>query len=127
MDWAGRHRTCQPCSTLLRTAMTTTDTSTGHHYTPADPITARMSAGEWAKVLGLIISTAVGCAVYITSLQSSIADAMREARQASIDATKALDKSNEVKAELQGALVNLSAKLGRIEGLLEQLTRERNK
>jgi len=100
------------------------DNATGHHINANDPITARMSAGEWGKVLGLIITTAVGCAVYITSLQSSVADAIREAQQASHDATKALDKSNEVKAELQGALVNLSAKLGRIEGLLEQLTRE---
>jgi uncharacterized protein HemX len=101
-----------------------TDQPTGHHYTPADPITARMSAGEWAKVLGLIISTAIGCAAYIISLQGSVTDATREAQQAQRDATKALDKSNEVKAELQGALVNLSSKLGRIEGLLEQLTRE---
>ncbi len=106
--------------------MSTID-STGHNIDPSAPITARMSAGEWAKVLGLIISTAVGCGVYITSLQSSVADAAREARSAAADANKALDQSNAVKAELQGALVNLSAKLGRIEGLLERLTQEPRK
>lgn len=94
---------------------------------PSAPITARMSGSEWGKVLALIITTAVGCAVYITSLQGSVADAAREARSAAADASKALDQSNAVKAELQGALVNLSSKLGRIEGLLEQLTRERSK
>lgn len=101
--------------------------STGHHINSQDPITARMSAGEWGKVLGLIITTAVGCGVYITSLQSSVADAAREARSAAADANKALDQSNAVKAELQGALVNLSSKLGRIEGLLERLTQEPRK
>jgi len=107
--------------------MSTIDQSTGHHITASDPITARMSAGEWGKVLGLLISTAIGCAVYITSMQGSIADAAREAKDAARDAAKALDQSNAVKAELQGALVALSSKLGRIEGLLEQLTREPRK
>jgi hypothetical protein len=101
--------------------------SSGHHINTTDPITARMSAGEWGKVLGLIITTAVGCGVYITSLQSSVADAAREARSAAADANKALDQSNAVKAELQGALVTLSSKLGRIEGLLERLTQEPRK
>jgi len=107
--------------------MSTMDSNTGHHFTPADPITARMSGGEWAKVLGLIGSSALACGVYITTLQGSITEATREARSASADATKALDKTNELKAELNGALVNLSAKLGRIEGLLERLTQEPRK
>jgi len=107
--------------------MSTLDNTTGHHINASDPITARMSAGEWGKVLGLIITTAVGCGVYITSLQGSVADAAREARSAAHDAAKALDQSNAVKAELQGALVNLSAKLGRIEGLLERIAQEPRK
>jgi hypothetical protein len=105
--------------------MSTLDT--GHHITPSDPITARMSAGEWWKVISLIVGTAITGAIYVTNMQGSIADATREAKDAARDAAKALDQSNAVKAELQGALVALSSKLGRIEGLLERLTQEPRK
>lgn len=90
-------------------------------------VTARLTIGQWLGVVGSIV---LGAGFFYTSLnrlETNITDAAREAKAAAVDAAKALDQSSAVKAELQGALVNLSAKLGRIEGLLEQLARDQHK
>ena len=85
------------------------------------PITARMTPPQWAGVVGAIL---VAAGLFYTNLyrmENAIADAQRDAHSAAADATKALDRAGEVKAELQAALMALSAKLGRIEGLLETI------
>jgi hypothetical protein len=89
--------------------------------TPERPITARMTPPQWAGVVGAIL---VAAGLFYTNLyrmENAIADAQRDAHAAALDATKALDRAGEVKAELQAALMALSAKLGRIEGLLETI------
>lgn len=105
--------------------MSTIDT--GHHITPSDPITARMSAGEWWKVLSLIIGTAISGAVYVTSMQGSIAEAARDAKDARADAKLALTQTTDLRADLNRALGDISGQLGYIKGQLEQLTREPRK
>lgn len=126
MDRAGRHRTCQPCSTLLRyDAMTTLQT--GPIITADKEVTARLTLSQWLGVVGAIVLSAGFFYTSLNRLETNITDAAREAKAAAQDAAKALDQSSAVKAELQGALVNLSSKLGRIEGLLERLTQERTK
>lgn len=94
---------------------------------PDSTITARMSASEWGKVIGLVVSAVVTCSIYITSLQSSVERAASKAEQAFKQSEDALQQSTAVKTDLQNALVALSAKLGRIEGLLERLTQETHK
>jgi hypothetical protein len=89
--------------------------------TPERPITARMTPPQWAGVVGAIL---VAAGLFYTNLyrmEAAIAEAQRDAHSAAADATKALDRAGEVKAELQAALMALSAKLGRIEGLLETI------
>ena len=125
MDRARRHRTCQSCSALLRTAMTTLQTSNA--ITADKEVTAKLTISQW---LGVVASIVLAAGFFYTSLnrlETNITEAAREAKAAAQDAAKALDQSNAVKTELQGALVALSAKLGRIEGLLEQLNREQHK
>lgn len=90
--------------------------------TPERPITARMTPPQWLGVVGAIVLAAGVFYANLYRLETSVADASREARSAAADATKALDRAGEVKAELQAALMALSAKLGRIEGLLEQIS-----
>jgi len=104
-----------------------TRNSTDGAFSPDKPITAKMTPGQWLGVVGAIVMAAGFFYATLARLETSITDAAREAKSAAADATKALDQSNAVKAELQGALVALSSKLGRIEGLLEQLTREGHK
>ncbi len=94
---------------------------------PDTTITAKMSTSEWGKVLGLIVTAAVSCAMYVSSLQANVEKAVAKAEQAAKQAESALDLSTAVKTDLQNALVALSAKLGRIEGLLERLTQESHK
>lgn len=94
---------------------------------PDMTITAKMSTSEWAKVLGVIIAAAVSCAMYVSSLQAGVEKAVEKAEQAVKQAESALVLSTAVKTDLQNALVALSAKLGRIEGLLERLTQETHK
>ena len=106
--------------------MTTMD-SNGHHITPTDPITARMSAGEWWKVLGTIVSAAVACALYVASLQSALSDNARETREARADAKAALTQNAEIRADLNRALGDISGQLGYIKGQLERLTAEGHK
>lgn len=102
--------------------MTTLQSNT--NISPDTTITARMSAGEWAKVLGLVITAVVSCSLYVASLQTSVERAAYKAEQAFKQAEDALNQSTTVKTDLQNALVALSSKLGRIEGLLERLTQE---
>lgn len=104
-----------------------TRTNTDGAFSPDKPITAKMTPGQWLGVVGAIIMAAGFFYATLARLETSINDAARDAKSASQDAAKALDQSNAVKAELQGALVNLSSKLGRIEGLLERLTQEPRK
>lgn len=106
--------------------MSTID-STGHHINSQDPITARMSAGEWGKVLGTIIGAAVACALYVVSLQASVADAARDAKDARSDAKLALVQTTELRADLNRALGDISGQLGYIRGQLERLTAEGRK
>jgi hypothetical protein len=87
--------------------------------TPERPITARMTPPQWLGVVGSIVFAAGLVYTNLYRMENAIADAKREAHAASLDATKALDQAGEVKAELQAALMALSARLGRIEGLLE--------
>jgi len=126
MDRAGRHCPCQPCSTLLRTASMKT-LQTGPLITADKEVTARLTVSQWLGVVGAIVLSAGFFYTSLNRLETSIVDAAREAKAAAADAAKALDQSTAVKTELQGALVALSAKLGRIEGLLEQLNREQHK
>jgi hypothetical protein len=65
--------------------------------------------------------------MYVSSLQANVEKAVAKAEQAAKQAESALDLSTAVKTDLQNALVALSAKLGRIEGLLERLTQESHK
>ena len=95
--------------------------------TPERPITARMTAGEWGKVLSIIVTCVVGGAMYVQSLQSAVNDAAREARAAASDARAALAQAAEIKSDLTRALGEISGKLGYIQGQLEQITRERSK
>ena len=104
-----------------------TTLQTGNPITADKEVTAKLTISQWLGVVASIVLSAGFFYTSLNRLETNIAEAAREAKSAASDATKALDKSNEVKAELQGALVNLSAKLGRIEGLLEQLTREHGK
>jgi len=108
---------------MLQTTRNDTDAA----FTPEKPITAKMTPAQWLGVVGAIVGATGVFWVNLTRLETNITEAAREARSAAVDAGKALDQSNAVKAELQGALVALSSKLGRIEGLLEQLTREPHK
>ena len=101
--------------------------STGHHIGPSEPITARMSAGEWGRVLAAIITAAVVCALYVASLQSSVADAARDAKDARSDAKLALVQTTELRADLNRALGDISGQLGYIRGQLERLTAEGRK
>ena len=101
--------------------------STGHHITPSDPITARMSAGEWGRVLAAIITAAVCCALYVASLQTSVSDAARDAKDARADAKLALAQTTDLRADLNRALGDISGQLGYIKGQLEQIARERTK
>jgi len=104
-----------------------TTLQTGNPITADREVTAKLTITQW---LGLVCSIVLAAGFFYTSLnrlETSIVDAAREAKAASADAAKALDQSSAVKTELQGALVALSAKLGRIEGLLEQLNREQHK
>jgi hypothetical protein len=89
--------------------------------TPDRPITARMTPPQWFGVVGAIVFAAGLFYANLYRLETAVADAQRDAHAAALDATKALDRASEVKAELQAALMALSAKLGRIEGLLEQI------
>lgn len=89
--------------------------------TPERPITARMTPPQWFGVVGSIVFAAGLFYANLYRLETAIADAQRDAHAAAADATKALDRAGEVKAELQAALMALSAKLGRIEGLLETI------
>ena len=89
--------------------------------TPERPITARMTPPQWLGVVGAIVFAAGLVYTNLYRMENAIADAQREAHAAALDATKALDRAGEVKAELQAALMALSAKLGRIEGLLETI------
>ena len=105
--------------------MTTLQTS--NPITADKEVTAKLTISQW---LGVVCSIVLAAGFFYTSLnrlETNIMDAAREAKAAASDAAKALDQSNAVKTELQGALVALSAKLGRIEGLLEQLNREQHK
>lgn len=104
-----------------------TTLQTGPIITADKEVTARLTLSQWLGVVGAIVLSAGFFYTSLNRLETSITDAAREARAAAQDAAKALDQSSAVKAELQGALVNLSAKLGRIEGLLERLTQERTK
>lgn len=104
-----------------------TTLQTGNPITADKEVTAKLTISQW---LGVVSSIVLAAGFFYTSLnrmETNIADAAREAKTAAADAAKALQQSTEVKTELQGALVSLSAKLGRIEGLLEQLTREGKK
>jgi hypothetical protein len=87
---------------------------------PDTPITARMSAGEWGKVLALIISCVVSGALYVQSIQGAVADAAREAKAAAADARSALTQAAELKTDLNKALGEIAGQLGYIRGLLEQ-------
>lgn len=107
--------------------MSTLDSNTGHHIAASDPITARMSAGEWWKVLGTIVSAAVACALYVASLQSALTDNARETREARADAKAALAQNAEIRADLNRALGDISGQLGYIRGQLERLTSEPRK
>ena len=105
--------------------MTTLQTSNA--ITADKEVTAKLTISQW---LGVVASIVLAAGFFYTSLnrlETNITEAAREAKAAAQDAAKALDQSNAVKTELQGALVALSAKLGRIEGLLEQLNREQHK
>jgi len=104
--------------------MSTIDQSTGHHITASDPITARMSAGEWGRVLATIIGAAIACALYVASLQASVTEAARDAKDARVDAKLALTQTTELRADLNRALGDISGQLGYIKGQLEQITRE---
>lgn len=100
---------------------------TNDALSPDRPITARMTTGEWVKVLSVVATCVVGGAMYVQSLQSSVNDAAREARAAASDARAALSQAAEIKSDLTRALGEISGKLGYIQGQLEQITRERNK
>jgi hypothetical protein len=104
-----------------------TTLQTGPIITADKEVTARLTVSQWLGVVASIVLSAGFFYTSLNRLETNITDAAREAKAAAQDAAKALDQSSAVKAELQGALVNLSAKLGRIEGLLERLTQERTK
>lgn len=105
--------------------MTTLQTS--NPITADKEVTAKLTISQWLGVVSSIVLAAGFFYTSLNRLETNIMDAAREAKAAASDAAKALDQSNAVKTELQGALVALSAKLGRIEGLLEQLNREQHK
>jgi hypothetical protein len=109
------------------TAMTRSSRESDEAITPERPITARMTPPQWLGVVGAIVFAAGLVYTNLYRMENAIADAQRDAHAAALDATKALDRAGEVKAELQAALMALSAKLGRIEGLLETInTRSSN-
>lgn len=97
------------------------------HLSPTTPITAQMGIGEWMKVVGLVISASVACAVYVSSMRSDITQAAAEARQAANDAKAAIVQATEIKRELSDALKDISGQLGYIRGTLERLTQETHK
>lgn len=104
-----------------------TTLQTGNPITADREVTAKLTISQWLGVVASIVLSAGFFYTSLNRLETNITDAAREAKSAAQDAAKALDQSSAVKAELQGALVALSSKLGRIEGLLEQLTREQHK
>lgn len=79
-------------------------------------VTAKFTAQEW---MGIITSFAVVC----TYGWSSLTEAKTAALDAKVTAEKALSATQATQTQLEGALVQMSAKLGRIEGLLEMMQR----
>ena len=77
-------------------------------------LVAKFTAKEW---IGIIGSFGVIC----TYGWSSLSEAKSSANEARIVAEKALAATQSTQTQLEGALVQMSAKLGRIEGLLEMM------
>ena len=85
------------------------------------PIAAKLLPGQWFGVIGAIL---VGSGMIYTTLfkmDQSVAEARRQAASAEQMAEKALDQASSMKTQLDSTLMQLSAKLGRIEGLLEAM------
>jgi hypothetical protein len=79
-------------------------------------VTAKFTAQEW---IGIIGSFAFVCTYGWTALRNAEA----AAGDAKVTAEKALSATQATQTQLEGALVQMSAKLGRIEGLLEMMQR----
>jgi hypothetical protein len=77
-------------------------------------LVAKFTAQEWVGIIG---SFGVIC----TYGWSSLSEAKTSANEARIVAEKALAATQSTQTQLEGALVQMSAKLGRIEGLLEMM------
>lgn len=77
-------------------------------------LVAKFTAQEWVGIIG---SFGLIC----TYGWSSLSEAKSAANEARIVAEKALAATQSTQTQLEGALVQMSAKLGRIEGLLEMM------
>jgi len=73
------------------------------------------------------IGGGITAATIIVGGYTVLNDARTMAQQALTLAEKAVNQTTATQAQLEGALVQLSAKLGRIEGLLEGMRDERSK
>jgi hypothetical protein len=75
--------------------------------------------------VGVIAGILTGAAAVLSGLyhlQTQITEAARNAEQAIGLARKAGEDMQSVRTQVDGALVTISSRLGRIEGLLENLT-----
>lgn len=84
------------------------------------PAGIRATPAQW-------IGGSLTAATLIIGGYTVLNDAKTMAQQALTLAEKAVNQTTATQAQLEGALVQLSAKLGRIEGLLEGMRDERAK
>jgi hypothetical protein len=84
------------------------------------PLTARATLSQWIAAISVVGGVAF-------AVWTSLNDSRNMARQALDLAEKAVAKTSETQAQLEGAMVTLSTKLGRIEGLLEAMRDERSR
>lgn len=81
---------------------------------------AKATMQQWLAII-------VGFGAAIISGYTMLADARSMAKQALELANQAVQQTTAVQTKLEGALVDLGTKLGRIEGLLEAMRSERGR
>ena len=88
------------------------------------PIAAKLLPSQWFGVVGSILVASGVVYTGLFRIDQNVAEAKRQADTAAQMAEKALDQASSMKTQLDSTLMQLSAKLGRIEGLLEAMQKK---
>ena len=84
-------------------------------------IAAKLLPSEWLKLMGAIMGGVFMVAATMYTFKADIHEASGKAEEALRLAQKAGEDMQAVRVQVDGALVNISSRLGRIEGLLENI------